>query len=49
MIAEADWVIELGPDAGRDGGRIVFTGTPAELVAHATSVTGRHLRSAATA
>jgi excinuclease UvrABC ATPase subunit len=46
VIAQADRVIELGPGAGHDGGRIVFTGTPAELAAHGTSVTGRHLRRA---
>jgi excinuclease UvrABC ATPase subunit len=46
VIAQADWLIELGPGAGRDGGRVVFTGTPAELVAHESSVTGRHLRRA---
>ena len=46
VIAQADWVIELGPGAGRDGGRIVFTGTPAELVAHDESITGRYLRRA---
>jgi excinuclease UvrABC ATPase subunit len=46
VIAEADWVIELGPGPGRDGGRIVFTGTPAELVADEGSITGRHLRRA---
>jgi excinuclease UvrABC ATPase subunit len=46
VIAQADWVIELGPGPGRDGGRVVFTGTPAELVAAEGSVTGRHLRRA---
>jgi excinuclease ABC A subunit len=49
VIAQADWVIELGPGAGRDGGQIVFTGTPAELVAHDSSITGRHLRRAVAA
>jgi excinuclease UvrABC ATPase subunit len=46
VIAQADRVIELGPGPGRDGGRIVFTGTPAELVADEGSITGRHLRRA---
>jgi excinuclease UvrABC ATPase subunit len=46
VIAQADWVIELGPGPGRDGGRVVFTGTPAELVADERSITGRHLRRA---
>jgi excinuclease UvrABC ATPase subunit len=44
VIAQADRVIELGPGAGRDGGRVVFTGTPAELVANEGSTTGRYLR-----
>ena len=44
VIAQADWVIELGPGAGRDGGRVVFTGTPAELAADEGSITGRYLR-----
>ncbi len=46
VIAQADRVIELGPGPGRDGGQVVFTGTPAELVADEASVTGRHLRRA---
>jgi excinuclease UvrABC ATPase subunit len=46
VIARADWVIELGPGPGREGGRIVFTGTPGDLVAHEASITGRHLRRA---
>jgi len=44
VVARADWVIDLGPGAGHDGGRIVFEGTPADLVAAAGSVTGEHLR-----
>ncbi|TQM35877.1 excinuclease ABC subunit UvrA [Pseudonocardia cypriaca] len=44
VIAQADHVIELGPGAGRDGGRVVFTGTPEELAAERGSITGRHLR-----
>lgn len=40
----ADWVIELGPGAGEDGGQIIAQGTPAELVDHPTSLFGRHLR-----
>ena len=43
VIARADWIIDLGPGAGHDGGRVVFEGTPAELVEHPTSLTGRHL------
>ena len=43
VMAHADWVIDLGPGAGHDGGRIVFEGTPAELVAGAATLTGQHL------
>ncbi|MEU1969582.1 excinuclease ABC subunit UvrA [Micromonospora sediminicola] len=44
VMAHADWIIDLGPGAGSDGGRIVFTGTPADLVAHADTLTAQHLR-----
>ncbi|GAB3647831.1 ATP-binding cassette domain-containing protein [Streptomyces sparsus] len=44
VMAHADWIIDLGPGAGQDGGRVVFTGTPADLVAHGDSLTARHLR-----
>ena len=43
VMAHADWVIDLGPGAGQDGGRVVFQGTPAELVADASTLTGEHL------
>ena len=43
VIARADWVIDMGPGAGHDGGRIVFEGTPAQLMEHESSLTGRHL------
>jgi excinuclease UvrABC ATPase subunit len=43
VIARADWVIDMGPGAGHDGGRIVFEGTPRELMEHEGSLTGRHL------
>ncbi|WP_062204249.1 excinuclease ABC subunit UvrA [Streptomyces sp. NBRC 109706] len=43
VMAHADWIIDLGPGAGHDGGRIVFEGTPAELVADRTTLTGEHL------
>ncbi|WP_181779012.1 ATP-binding cassette domain-containing protein [Pseudonocardia pini] len=43
VMAHADWIIDLGPGAGHDGGRIVFEGTPAELVADRSTLTGRHL------
>ncbi|GAA2431023.1 excinuclease ABC subunit UvrA [Streptomyces pulveraceus] len=43
VIAHADWIIDLGPGAGHDGGRIVFEGTPADLVAARSTLTGEHL------
>ncbi len=44
VLAHADWIIDLGPGAGHDGGRIVFEGTPADLVAaRSTTLTGEHL------
>jgi excinuclease UvrABC ATPase subunit len=43
VIAHADWVIDLGPGAGHDGGRVVFEGTPADLVADRSTLTGQHL------
>ncbi|GAB48997.1 ATP-binding cassette domain-containing protein [Mobilicoccus pelagius] len=43
VMAHADWIIDLGPGAGHDGGRIVFEGTPADLVASRSTLTGRHL------
>ncbi len=43
VMAHADWIIELGPGAGHDGGRIVFEGTPADLVAARPTLTGEHL------
>ncbi|PCG86511.1 daunorubicin resistance protein DrrC [Streptomyces sp. WZ.A104] len=43
VMAHADWIIDLGPGAGHDGGRIVFEGTPAELVEARTTLTGEHL------
>ncbi|MCA2214911.1 ATP-binding cassette domain-containing protein [Jidongwangia harbinensis] len=44
VMAHADWIIDLGPGAGQDGGRVVFTGTPADLVGSADTLTARHLR-----
>ncbi|MFC8851030.1 MULTISPECIES: ATP-binding cassette domain-containing protein [unclassified Micromonospora] len=44
VLAHADWIIDLGPGAGHDGGRIVFTGTPADLVARGDTRTATHLR-----
>ncbi|MEW2408042.1 excinuclease ABC subunit UvrA [Streptomyces griseoviridis] len=43
VMAHADWIIDLGPGAGHDGGTIVFEGTPAELVADRSTLTGEHL------
>jgi excinuclease UvrABC ATPase subunit len=43
VMAHADWVIDLGPGAGHDGGQVVFEGTPAELVADRKTLTGQHL------
>ncbi|HXR70635.1 excinuclease ABC subunit UvrA [Actinocrinis sp.] len=43
VMAHADWIIDLGPGAGHDGGRIVFEGTPADLVAARSTLTGKHL------
>jgi excinuclease UvrABC ATPase subunit len=42
-MANADWIIDLGPGAGHDGGRIVFEGTPADLVAARSTLTAEHL------
>ena len=43
VMAHADWIIDLGPGAGHDGGQIVFEGTPADLIAARSTVTGEHL------
>ena len=43
VMAHADWIIDLGPGAGHDGGEVVFEGTPADLVAEAATLTGKHL------
>ncbi|MFB8387064.1 ATP-binding cassette domain-containing protein [Microbacterium sp. NPDC055910] len=44
VMAHADWIIDIGPGAGHDGGRIVFEGTPADLVASGDTLTARHLK-----
>ncbi|PRY40614.1 ATP-binding cassette domain-containing protein [Umezawaea tangerina] len=44
VMAHADWLVDLGPGAGQDGGQVVFTGTPADLVESGDSLTARHLR-----
>ncbi|MEV8361931.1 excinuclease ABC subunit UvrA [Streptomyces niveus] len=44
VMAHADWLVDLGPGGGHDGGQVVFTGTPADLVEHSDTVTARHLR-----
>ncbi len=43
VMAHADWIVDLGPGAGHDGGRIIFEGTPADLVAARSTLTGEHL------
>jgi len=43
VMAHADWIIDMGPGAGHDGGRVVFEGTPADLVAGRSTLTGQHL------
>ncbi len=43
VMAHADWIVDLGPGAGHDGGTVVFEGTPADLVAEADTLTGQHL------
>lgn len=43
VMAHSDWIIDLGPGAGHDGGQVVFTGTPAELVHSCSTITGRYL------
>jgi excinuclease UvrABC ATPase subunit len=43
VMAHADWIIDLGPGAGHDGGRIVFQGTPADLTKASGTLTGEHL------
>ncbi|MFD5225441.1 ATP-binding cassette domain-containing protein [Microbacterium sp. NPDC058342] len=43
VMAHADWIIDIGPGAGHDGGRVVFEGTPAQLIAAKSTLTGQHL------
>jgi excinuclease UvrABC ATPase subunit len=43
VMAHADWIIDLGPGAGHDGGSVVFQGTPADLIAAKSTLTGQHL------
>jgi len=44
VMAHADWIIDIGPGAGQEGGEVVFTGTPASLVESASTLTGQHLK-----
>jgi excinuclease UvrABC ATPase subunit len=46
VVAHADWIIDLGPDGGRDGGRVIFEGTPQQLRTTHGSFTAEHLRRA---
>ena len=43
VMAHADWILDLGPGAGHDGGRVVFTGTPKQMVAERRTLTGQYL------
>jgi excinuclease UvrABC ATPase subunit len=43
VVASADWIIDMGPGAGADGGRVVFEGTPRELLKAGESLTAKHL------
>ena len=43
VMAHADWIVDIGPGAGRDGGKVVFEGTPAALIADGSTLTGQHL------
>jgi excinuclease UvrABC ATPase subunit len=43
VMTHADWIIDLGPGAGHDGGRVVFEGPPGDLVADGSTLTGKHL------
>ena len=49
VVARADWVIDLGPGAGHDGGKVIFEGTPVALIDAAQSLTGQHLSRRVTA
>jgi excinuclease UvrABC ATPase subunit len=44
IIKNADWIIDLGPDGGKNGGEIVFEGTPDQMIHAATSLTGKYLK-----
>ena len=44
VIAQADWIIDIGPGAGHDGGTVVFVGTPHDMVADSDTLTAQHLR-----
>jgi len=44
VISQADWIIDIGPGAGHDGGTITFTGTPPDMIANSTTLTANHLR-----
>ena len=44
MIRNADWIIDIGPEGGNKGGRVIFEGTPMQLLAASQSLTSRYLR-----
>ena len=43
-MAHADWIIDIGPGAGQDGGNVVFEGSPADLISSAQTLTAQHLK-----
>jgi excinuclease UvrABC ATPase subunit len=44
VMAHADWIVDMGPGAGHDGGQVVFSGTPGDLVSTSDTLTARHLK-----
>ncbi len=44
VISQADWIIDVGPGAGHDGGTITFTGTPSDMIDKSTTLTANHFR-----
>jgi excinuclease UvrABC ATPase subunit len=44
VVRHADWIIDLGPEGGSKGGKLVFEGTPAQLAKHRTSITAKYVR-----
>ena len=44
LVAQADWVIDMGPSGGEDGGKVVVAGTPESVAKNSSSITGRYLK-----